>query len=169
MEKVSKARIVIALAVVSVFAAAGYWLYLYISEGEAPSFSDLWDSIQGGVTTVTGIGKLNIDEIWTVASNAGFQGDDLATAVAVALAESSGNPNALGDLNITPGGSVGLWQVNLKYHPEYTTDQLRDPQQNANAAFAIYQAAGNSFTPWSTFKNGAYLAHLSDVQNQESV
>lgn len=168
MEKVSKARIVVALAVVSIFAAAGYWLYLYIAEGEAPSFSDLWDSVQGGVTTVTGIGKLSIDELWTVASNAGFQGDDLPIAVSVALAESSGNPNALGDLNITPGGSVGLWQVNLKYHPEYTTDELRDPQTNANAAFAIYQAAGSQFTPWSTFKNGAYLTHLSDVQNQES-
>lgn len=160
MEKVSKARIVLSLAIVSVFAAAGYWLYLYFSEGSAPSFSDFWDSIVGGATTVTGIGKLTSDEIMQYAANAGFEGDDLNIAVAIALAESSGNPNALGDLNITPGGSVGLWQVNLKYHPEYTTDQLRDPQQNANAAFAIYQAAGDSFTPWSTFKSGAYLAHM---------
>lgn len=158
--KTSKARIVLALGAVSIFAGFGYWVYLYIAEGEAPSFSDLWDSIQGGVTTVTGIGKLSASELTDVASNAGFSGDDLNTAIAIALAESSGNPNALGDLNITPGGSVGLWQVNLKYHPEYTQEQLRDPQINAEAAFAIYQAAGNSFSPWSTFKSGAYLAHM---------
>lgn len=168
MKKASKARIVLALAVVSVFVAAGYWLYLYISEGEAPSFADLWDSFQGGVTTVTGIGKLSAAQIWQYAENAGFEGEDLQTAVAIALAESSGNPNTLGDLNITPGGSVGLWQVNLKYHPEYTTDQLRDPQENANAAFAIYQAAGDSFTPWSTFKSGAYLAYVNQIATQES-
>lgn len=164
----SKSRIVLSLAVVSIFASVGYWLYLYFAEGEAPSFSDLWASVAGGVTTVSGIGKLSVDEIWAVASNAGFEGEDLKTAVAIALAESSGNPNALGDLNITPGGSVGLWQVNLKYHPEYTTDELRDPQQNANAAFAIYQGRGNSFTDWSTYKNGAYLSYLSDVNDTRS-
>jgi hypothetical protein len=164
----SKARILIALSVVSVFAAFGYWVYLYIAEGEAPSLSDLWESIQGGVTTVTGIGKLTGQEIMQLAADAGFDGADLSTAVAVALAESSGNPNALGDLNITPGGSVGLWQVNLKYHPEYTETELLDPQTNANAAFAIYQAAGNSFTPWSTFKSGAYLAYAPQPSGASS-
>ena len=165
--KASKSRVVIALGLVSIFAGVGYWLYLYFVEGEAPSLSDLWASIVGGASTVTGIGKLSVSELWQLAANAGFEGEDLKIAVAIALAESSGNPNALGDLNITPGGSVGLWQVNLKFHPEYTTDQLRDPQTNANAAFAVYQEAGNSFTPWSTFKNGAYLAHLSDISVQE--
>lgn len=158
--KPSKARIVLALGVVSVFAGFGYWLYLYFTEGEAPSFSDLWGSFQGGVTSVTGIGKLAASDLTAYASNAGFSGDDLNTAVAIALAESSGNPNAVGDLTITPGGSIGLWQVNLKYHPEYTADELRDPQTNANAAYAIYQAAGNQFTPWSTFNSGAYVAYL---------
>ena len=157
----TKAEKVLSIAVVfGVFAAIAYWLYLYISEGEAPSFGDLWGGASGVVTSVTGIGKLGASDLLAYASNAGFQGDDLSTAVAIALAESSGNPNAVGDLTITPGGSVGLWQINLKYHPEYTSDELRDPQTNANAAFAIYQAAGNSFSPWSTFKSGAYLAYV---------
>lgn len=156
----TKAGKVIALAAFSLALGVAYWIYLYISEGEAPSFSDLWDSASGGFTAVTGIGKLSASDISTYASTAGFEGDDLDKAVAIALAESSGNPNALGDTAITPGGSVGLWQVNLKYHPEFTADQLRDPQQNANAAFQIYQAAGNQFTPWSTFKTGAYLAYM---------
>lgn len=109
-------------------------------------------------------GRLNASQIAQLAQNAGFSGDDLVTAVAVALAESSGNPGTVGDLSITPGGSIGLWQINLKWHPEYTAAQLVDPQQNADAAFAIYNAAGGSFTPWSTFKTGAYLAYVQQAK-----
>jgi hypothetical protein len=112
-------------------------------------------------------GNLSASDIAGYAANAGFDGPDLQVAVAVALAESSGNPNAVGDLNLTPGGSIGLWQINLKAHPEYTAQQLMDPQANANAAFQIYQAAGNQFTPWSTYKNGAYADYI--VQAQEGV
>lgn len=93
------------------------------------------------------------------ASTAGFSGVDLDIAVAVALAESGGDPNAVGDVNL--GRSIGLWQINLAAHPEYSEDELYDPQTNANAAFAIYQAAGNSFSPWTTFKTGAYQENLS--------
>lgn len=163
----TKAGKVLGITLVFGFAAGiAYWLYLYISEGEAPSFSDLWDSASGGLTAVTGIGALSASDIRSFAANAGFEGDDLNTAVAVALAESSGNPNAVGDLSITPGGSVGLWQINLRWHPEYTKEQLQDPQTNANAAHAVFQDAGNSFTPWSTFKSGAYLAYMPAPSDQ---
>ena len=109
------------------------------------------------------MGKLSASQIAQYASNAGFQGEDLITAVAIALAESSGDPNIVGDLNITKGGSIGLWQINIRWHPEFTADQLKDPQQNANAAYSIYEAAGESFTPWSTYKTGAYLAKMPDA------
>jgi Lysozyme like domain len=101
---------------------------------------------------------------WTiadVASNAGFSGVDLVTAVAIAYAESSGNPGAVGD----NGDSIGLWQINLPNHPEYQGVDLTDPQTNANAAFAIYSAAGNSFSPWTTFKTGAYESNLPQAQS----
>jgi hypothetical protein len=157
---VTPAKRVLGVTVIFGFAAGiAYWLYLYISSGSAPSFGDLWGVFQGGVSMTTGIGKLSVAEITSYASNAGFEGDDLNTAVAIALAESSGNPNTVGDLTITAGGSVGLWQVNLHYHPEYTADALKDPQTNANAAYAIYQAAGG-FTPWSTFNKGAFAKYL---------
>jgi hypothetical protein len=152
-------RVLGIFAVFGIAAAIAYWLYLYISEGSAPSFSDLWSSFSGGITSVTGLGKLNFAQIQGYASNAGFSGDDLNTACAIALAESSGNPNVTGDLTVTPGGSIGLWQINLKAHPEYTAAQLVDPQTNANAAYAIYSAAGG-FTPWTTFNTGAYEAYL---------
>jgi hypothetical protein len=118
-------------------------------------------AVQGVLGTISG-GILTAQQIAALAIQAGFTGDDAATATAIALAESSGKTGAVGDLTITPGGSIGLWQINLKYHPEYTRDQLLDPQTNANAAFAIYSAAGG-FTPWSTYKGGQYQAHLDDA------
>jgi len=92
------------------------------------------------------------------AANAGFSGFALFEAVAIAYAESSGDPNAVGDVDL--GRSIGLWQINLRAHPEYTEEALYDPQTNANAAFAIYQQAGESFSPWSTFNSGKYSEFL---------
>lgn len=113
-------------------------------------------------------GKLNATQIAQFAANAGFTGDDLATAVAIALAESGGDPSAYNPETAagTPAGlgSYGLWQVYLKMHPEYTVSQLLDPQTNANAAFAIYSARGGVFTAWTTFTGGAYLSHLAVSQ-----
>jgi Lysozyme like domain len=117
----------------------------------------------GGIPGMGG-GNLTAQQIAGYAANAGFTGPDLQVAVAVALAESSGNPNAVGDLAITPGGSIGLWQINLKAHPQYTAAELTDPQTNANAAYAIYQAAGNQFTPWSTYNGGQYSAYIVQAQ-----
>ena len=111
------------------------------------------------------MGKLSAQDIAGYASNAGFQGSDLVMAVAVALAESSGNPGAVGDLSITPGGSVGLWQINLKYHPEFAGWDLTDPQTNANAAYRVYTAAGDSFSPWSTYNNGIPSNLLAEASN----
>jgi hypothetical protein len=107
---------------------------------------------------------VTISEVATVAQNAGFSGQDLITAVAVAMAESGGDPNALGDQGIGQG-SFGLWQISSLYHPEFGPDfsQLYDPQVNANAAFSVYQAAGDSFSPWSTFKSGSYQQFVSSV------
>lgn len=116
-------------------------------------------ALQDQIVSVVG-GNLTAEQIRQLASNAGFSGWDLETAVAIALAESSGNSASVGDLTL--GVSVGLWQVNLRWHPEYTHQELLDPQTNAQAAYAIYHAAGNQFTPWSTFKNQAYLKHLDN-------
>jgi hypothetical protein len=118
-------------------------------------------------STIPGMGiggNLTAAQIAGYAETAGFTGPDLQVAVAVALAESSGNPNAVGDLAITPGGSIGLWQINLKAHPQYTAAELTDPQTNANAAYAIYAAAGNQFTPWSTYNGGQYSAYIVQAQ-----
>jgi hypothetical protein len=75
------------------------------------------------------------------------------------MAESGGNPSAVGDLNITPGGSEGLWQVNLHAHPSYDPTKLFDPVYNAKAALAI-SSGGSNWHPWSTFNSGAYQKYL---------
>ena len=112
------------------------------------------------------VGK-KITGIAVYARNAGFQGADLLTAVAVALAESSGDPNAYNPETAAGApegeGSYGLWQIYLHAHPEFQGQNLFDPQTNANAAYAVYRAAGNSFRPWSTYLNGAYTAHLTEA------
>lgn len=111
--------------------------------------------------------KLEIPQIIALAAGAGFVGDDLTTAVSIALAESGGDPQAYNPeraANTPQGyGSFGLWQIYLKAHPEYKGQNLFDPQLNASAAFAVYSSAGNSFRPWSTFGSGAYLAHVDTV------
>lgn len=103
-------------------------------------------------------GNLNVAQIAGYASTAGWTGDDLVTAVAIALAESSGNPAAIGD----SGNSIGLWQIDIVYHPEFSGDDLTNPQTNANDAYQIYTQSG--FSAWSTFTNGAYEAYVTTAQ-----
>lgn len=101
------------------------------------------------------------------AQNAGFTGNNSIIAAAIAMAESGGNPNAynaeLSSNTPLGNGSRGLWQIYGNAHPEYNNNSMYNPIDNAKAAFAIYQAAGNSFTPWSTYKSGAYMQYLMNT------
>lgn len=83
-------------------------------------------------------------------------------AAAIALAESSGEYGSIqqGQLYKTTGW--GLWQITPGNSvPQVGTDQaLLDPAVNAQAAVAKYEAAGNSFKPWTTYTSGKYLHYL---------
>jgi Lysozyme like domain len=115
------------------------------------------------VATVPNATILTAAQIAFYAQAAGFSGNDLDTAVAIALAESSGNPNSYNPETAagTPSGegSYGLWQIYLAAHPEYAGVNLYDPQTNASAAYTIYAAAGG-FSPWATYNSGAYQAYV---------
>jgi len=104
--------------------------------------------------------NLTAGQIAQYAAAAGFSGADLVTAVAIALAESGGNPQAYNPETAAGApqgqGSFGLWQIYLAAHPEFTGEDLTDPQTNANAAYSIYAIAGNNFHPWSTYTSGEY-------------
>lgn len=102
---------------------------------------------------------LDPNSIARLAYAAGFRGQDLRTAVAIAMAESSGNPNAYNPERAAGTragrGSYGLWQIYLTAHPEYAGANLYDPLTNAKVAYAVYRQAGNRFTPWSTYNSGS--------------
>lgn len=116
--------------------------------------------------------QLAVEQIAQLASNAGWTGPDLDTAVAVAMAESGGDPGSIGDTtlqNATWGPSVGLWQIRSinpgqgNAFEEATRNQQAnlDPQTNANNAYAIQQhAGGHGWNEWSTYTNGAYKQYL---------
>lgn len=108
--------------------------------------------------------KYTADQIAPFARNAGFTPDVLEIAIAIALAESGGDPDAYNPETAAGApageGSYGLWQIYRKAHPLFATWNLRDPQTNACAASIVYQSARNSFGPWSTFQNCAYVKFL---------
>ena len=85
-------------------------------------------------------------------------------AAAIALAESSGNPNAINatDNNGTQT-SWGLWQISDGTH-RMPVPNILNPQVNAKQAVAKYRGAGGSFKPWGTFNTGAYLKFLPKGQ-----
>ncbi len=105
-------------------------------------------------------------QIAVAARQAGFTGQDLIIAVAVALAESGGNAHAIGDVTI--GGSFGLWQIFCMAHPDLIPPSdpdsvaWHDPYQNARFAYEV--SGGHNWRPWSTYKHGTYLAHMYEAQ-----
>lgn len=109
---------------------------------------------------------LTAEQIAVVAQKAGFTGQNLVIAVAVALAESAGNASAHGDVAI--GGSFGLWQVYCMAHPHLIPPEnpdsvaWYDPYQNARWAYEI--SRGSNWRPWSTYKHGTYLAFMDRAQ-----
>jgi len=113
--------------------------------------------------------QLSTQQIAQYAYDAGFRGEALKIAVAVAMAESSGNTQAYNPESAAGtqkgSGSRGLWQIYGQAHPEFNSDAMYDPAANARAAYAVYKAAGEKFTPWSTFNSGNYQAVYRTLSN----
>jgi hypothetical protein len=81
------------------------------------------------------------------AQAAGFTGQHLEEAVAIARAESEFNPTAANPTS----NARGMWQIMLTAHqddPEI--DQWRDPYANARMAYRI-SSGGTNWAPWSTW------------------
>jgi hypothetical protein len=86
----------------------------------------------------------------TAAKAAGFTGIHLVEAVAIASAESDGvNSQVTHDSNGT--FDTGLWQIN-SIHTEYNSAQLKDPNYNAAAAYALSKG-GTDWSAWTTYHN----------------
>ncbi|MCX2951578.1 type VII secretion target [Lentzea sp. NEAU-D7] len=110
--------------------------------------------------------RLSPEQIAQHARAAGFEGQGLTIAIAVALAESNGDARAHNAR--PPDDSYGLWQINMlgalgpERRRQYGLDanrELFDPRVNAEVANALSDD-GRSWTPWSTYTNGAYRKYL---------
>lgn len=108
-----------------------------------------------GATWPPGPARLSLDALRRLAGATGFPDPNLAAAVA--MAESSGDPNAKNVSAIE--ASYGLWQINVRAHPKYKPERLVDPAYNARAAFEV-STWGTDWGPWSAYTSGAYKAYL---------
>ena len=114
---------------------------------------------------MTTYGNSDIQQLWV--ANGGDP-QQAATAAAIALAESGGDSAALNNTPSTGDYSVGLWQVNY-YNGLFSSRSaaygspaalLIDPNAQARAAISI-SSNGTNWSPWSTYKSGAYLQYLN--------
>lgn len=118
--------------------------------------------------------RLSPAELAALLDQAGFDRDELVTGVAIALAESGGDPGGhrvvtRDQVDSVPGqtgpeDSRGLWQINVDAHPWGRSIDLYNPTVNARAARRVYQEAGGSWRPWSTFKLSDHRDHLDDAR-----
>lgn len=118
------------------------------------------------VTLTPVVTTMNAQQVSAVASAAGFSGNALDVAVAIAHAESGFNPSAKG-YNKDAAGNVtsvdrGLWQINSHYHSEVSDACAFDPSCCAKAAYTISNG-GTDWTPWSTYNSGAYKQYLGEA------
>lgn len=103
----------------------------------------------------------SFSQLETLWRQAGGSAATAPTAAAVALAESRGIPTAA-----NPSSATGLWQVETSAHPQYTSQQLSNPLENAKAAVAI-SSNGTDWSPWATFTSGAYKAYLPKLSQSQ--
>jgi Lysozyme like domain len=117
-----------------------------------------------------GTRHMSDDELRALLTLRGFP--DVEKALAIAKRESGGWAAAVVDTSgmspdelrsywgknvaagkpIAPEVSVGLFQINTLAHPQYNADALKDPQLNADAAFALSQG-GTSWQAWGEVRS----------------
>jgi hypothetical protein len=110
---------------------------------------------------------LKPEQIALVAAKAGFKGQNLILAVAVALAESGGNALDIGDTQLDPYGSYGLWQINSHAWPELIglpADPSKWYDPWINATFAYKVSGGTNWKPWSVYIHETYKNKMPAAQ-----
>jgi len=119
-------------------------------------------------------GRMSAEQVGQAVFNAGFRGEALTTMIAIALAESSGNPKAHNPDASTGDNSYGLFQINMLDKPNMkmgeerrrryglsSNEQLWDPDLNARIAYDFVQAkiarGKNPYEDWSVHRNNLHL------------
>lgn len=110
---------------------------------------------------------IDIKTVAHAAHLAGFSGNDLAIAIAVANAESGFNTDAV---NHNPAhgknpasDDLGLWQINSYWNATYLKTNWRDPYGNAQMAYAIWKDAG--WKDWVAYTNGRWFAYYVSAKS----
>jgi hypothetical protein len=105
--------------------------------------------------------------LMSILQQAGFRGEGLKMAYAIAMAESSGNARAHNGNAGTGDNSYGLFQINMlggmgpERRSRYglsSNEALFDPLTNAKVAYKMSNG-GKNWGPWSTYGNGAYKTY----------
>ena len=103
-------------------------------------------------------------DLMSILRKAGFRGEGLKMAYAIAMAESSGNARAHNPNAGTGDNSYGLFQINMlgamgperrKQYGLGSNEDLFDPLTNAKVAFKM-SGGGKNWGPWSTYGGGQY-------------
>lgn len=97
-----------------------------------------------------------LEQLWV---QAGGSQSMAAVMAAIALAESSGNPDALNASdNHGTQSSFGLWQISTGTHTP-PSPQWNIPSVNAQLAVAKFHSQG--LGAWGTYTSGAYLRYMN--------
>lgn len=103
-------------------------------------------------------GVLSFAQLESVAEQGGFPASMAPLMAAIAMAESSGNPNSTNPTdNNGKQTSWGLWQISLGNHNE-PAPNWNDPVENAKLAYKKWKTQG--LWAWGTWQSGAYKKYL---------
>lgn len=125
------------------------------------------------VCTVASVQKppgalLDAKDVAAIAHRAGWRGDDITIAVAVARAESGWNPKAVNNKNANGSVDYGLFQINTVHEAILASGNWADPEDNAKMAFQVWTDAGRKWGPWVTYWSGSYKKYLEEVEVKTS-
>jgi hypothetical protein len=118
------------------------------------------------------VARHSASDIYAAARSAGLTVSQAVTATAIALAESSGDDQAVGDVNLqdgTWGISDGLWQIRT-LKSQTGTGGIRDRNwlsgnvAHQAAAMVAISGHGTDWSPWTVYNTGAYQKYLGQAQ-----
>ena len=151
-------------------------LGLETEEDESTTNSGNIANQQSAQTTYPSSQSYDAEKLTNLARSVGIPEDKVSTMVAVALAESGGNPT----IDTVKSGldpekknelSLGLWQINMigrmgeerrKQFGISSDEELYDPVVNAKAALSILNSQG--LTAWGAYTNNSYKEYLPAAQ-----
>lgn len=113
---------------------------------------------------------LTHDQIVSIAESVGFSPSGAGTIAAIALAESSGNTQAIGGPNTNGTYDYGLVQINGVHIASGAISQAQALSPVSALAYALKLSnGGTNFTPWATYTSGAYQKYLSGGSTSATV